>query len=275
MTYEKRTSGAQLPSAEELIDILAKESPRLALRYDFVETNSSIFDVHREISSLAGSDDGWITSYRQLDLDKLVEKIQTNHQAVINFIKIHPEHADLYERLYASLSPQQDLSPSESLFVFGASSNARIDRAVELYRQGISNKIIISGQQPHYSLGDESEAVRMGSVAKEAGIPESALLIEQKAITIPDNVKRTIDLLISMNWKPTSITIIATDFVLSRAKMEWYKFTPWNIDIRVVAAHAQSPNFTKEGWYKDDKTIALVLNEYAKIILETKIDLLK
>lgn len=275
MTYPKRTSGAQLPSAEELIDILAKESPRLALKYDFVDTHSFIFDAHREVSFLAESDDSWITSFKQIDLASLVKKIQANHQNIITYIHTHPNHADLYERLYESLVPQQDYSPSDALFVFGAASNARIERAIELYKKGVSNKIIISGHQPHYYSQSEPESARMAAVAEQAGIPKNDLIIEQQAITMPDNVKRTIDLLVSLNWKPASMTLIATDFVLSRAKMEWYKFTPWDIDIRVVAARSQSLNVTKEGWYKDDQTIALVLNEYAKLILETKISLTK
>jgi hypothetical protein len=275
MTYTKRTSGAELPSAEELMDILAKESPRIALKYDFVEINSLIFDTHREVSLLAGGDDSWITSFKQIDLPTLEKKIKANYQKIITYINTHPNHAGIYERLYTSLVPEQDHSPSDALFVFGAASNARVERAVELYKKGVSNKIIISGHRPHYHPESEPEAVRMAAVAEQAGVPKNDLIIEQQAITMPDNVKRTLDLLISLNWKPASITIIATDFVLSRAKMEWYKFTPWDIDIRVVAAHSQSLNFTKEGWYKDDQTIALVLNEYAKLILETKISLIK
>jgi hypothetical protein len=88
-------------------------------------------------------------------------------------------------------------------------------------------------------------------------------------------VKRSIDLLFTLNWKPASVTLIATDFVLSRAKMDWYKFAPWDVEIKVVAPRSQSANFTKEGWYKNEKTVALVLNEYAKLIIETKVDLMR
>jgi hypothetical protein len=210
-----------------------------------------------------------------MDLDTLINHINKNHHELREYINTHQEQDDLYGRLYSSLVPEQDESASDVLFVFGAASNARIERAVELYKRGVAPKIIISGHQPHYGQGVEAEARRMARFASLAGVPASDLILEESAITIPDNVKRSIDLLISLDWKPPSITLVATDFVLSRAKMDWYKFTPWDIEIKVVAPQSQSINFTKDGWYKDEKTIALVLNEYSKLVLETKMDFIR
>jgi DUF218 domain len=275
MTHKARTSGTELPSAEELTDILSKESSRLAVKYDFLDNHSYIFNSHKDISALANSDDSWIESYKQVDLVALINGINKNHREIAEYIEAHQEQGELYKSLYSSLMPEQDDSDSEALFVFGAASNARIERAVELYKRGVAPKIIISGHQPHYGQAVEAEAARMAKFARLAGVPTSDLILEESAITIPDNVKRSVDLLISLDWKPASITLIATDFVLSRAKMDWYKFTPWDIEIKVVAPQSQSINFTKDGWYKDEKTIALVLNEYSKLVLETKMDLIR
>jgi hypothetical protein len=275
MSYTTRTSGAELPSAKELMEILSKESPRLALRYDFLDIHASIFDAYKTLSALAHSDASWIELYKEKDLALLLDKINKNHQEIAAYIQANQNQFALYEKVYASLVPEQDDSVSETLFVFGAASNARIERAVELYKQGVSAKIIISGHRPHYGQETESEAVRMVEFAQHAGVPASDLVLEDSAITIPDNVKRSIDLLFTLNWKPASVTLIATDFVLSRAKMDWYKFAPWDVEIKVVAPRSQSANFTKEGWYKNEKTVALVLNEYAKLIIETKVDLMR
>ncbi len=245
------------------------------MRYDFLDSNISIFDTYKNISEIAASDDTWIDSYKEMDINTLINKINKNHQDITEYIRTNQELAEIYETLYTCLVPARDESTSEALFVFGAASNARIEHAVNLYKQGVASKIIISGHRPNYGQATESEAARMAKFAQDAGIPISDLFIEEKAITIPDNVKRSIDLLIALDWKPASITLVATDFILSRAKMDWYKFTPWDIDIKVTAPRAQSASFTKEGWYKDSKTIALVLNEYAKLVLETKVDLMQ
>ncbi len=115
----------------------------------------------------------------------------------------------------------------------------------------------------------------MATVAIEKGVPLKTLLLEEHSVTLPDNVKRTLDLLESIPWQLASLTIVATNFVLQRARMDWYKFTPWDIQIKAIAAHPQSLKFTEDGWYKDSESIALVLNEYAKLVLESKIDLIR
>jgi len=273
--YTIRTSGTQLPSSVELLDILTKESQRKAIRFDFIKTHNSVFDVHRQLSNLADSNDSWIDSYTELRLDQIIVQISKNHAELSHFIRQNSGNADTYRNLYAALVPKDDPTKSDAIFVFGASSNARIERAVELYKSGVSGKIIISGNSPHYIEGVQSEAKRMAMFAIERGIPSDALIVEESSITLPDNVKRTIDLLESMDWRPSLLTIVATNFVLTRAVMEWYKFCPWDIEIKPVAARSQSSRFTNDGWTSDDECIALVLNEYAKLVLESKIDLMR
>lgn len=274
-SYTKRSDGSQLPSAAELLDILKKESQRKAIRFDFPQKNTSVFNAHRKLSRLAGADDSWIDNYQALDLAPLVAKIDENHTKIAQYIPEHPEANVLYQAFYNALTPPDDLTPTEALFVFGASSNARVERAAELYKQNVANKIILSGKSPHYVDSILSEAQRMAVAAIEAGVPEASLTLEHESITLPDNVKRSIDMMESLNWYPTSLTLIATNCVLTRAKMEWYKFCPWDIAIHTVAARPQSAAFTAGGWSKDSNTIALVLNEYAKLVLESKVDLMR
>jgi uncharacterized SAM-binding protein YcdF (DUF218 family) len=115
----------------------------------------------------------------------------------------------------------------------------------------------------------------MADIAVTHCIPASALILEEKSITLPDNVKKTLDLFEAMRWQPQSITYVITNYAMRRAHMEWYKFTPWDIDIKAVAASQQSPYFAPDTWYNDAHTTSLVLNEYAKLIIESKMDLLR
>jgi len=272
---QPRKSGAELPSADELLEILQNESPRKAIRFDFLSNHPSIFRAHHQLTQLASSDDSWIENYPKIPLDQLVHQINQNHSTLTQYIVNTKGQESLYKKLYESLTSQEYLSSSKAIFVFGAASNARVERAIELYKDGVASKIILSGNRPFYSKAAESEAVRMSKVAIEKGVPANDLLLEEASITIPDNIKRTLDLLETMDWQPSSITVIATNFVLQRAVMDWYKFTPWSITVRAVAAHPQAERFTSEGWHKDEEAIALVLNEYAKLVLESKIDLMR
>jgi DUF218 domain len=272
----QRQNNTQLPTAKELLDILAMESARHAVRFDFISRNTELFAAHHHISTMAGSDDGWIDAYADMDLDQIVDKVNSNHSQITAFIKNNNDtNQNLYKALYAALVPDDDQAKSEALFVFGAMTNARIEKAVELYQGDIAPKIIISGRSPYYIHDMRPEASRMAEFAAEHGVPGRDVVIEESSITLPDNVKRSIDLLEQMDWRPKSLTIIATNFVLTRATMEWYKFCPWDIVINPVAARPQSSKFTQDGWYKDDDSIALVLNEYAKIVMESKIDIMR
>ncbi len=273
--YQTRIDSTQLPSAAELLDILTKESQRQAVTFDFIQKNNVIFDAHRKLSQLARSDDSWIDHYQSLPLDTLVKQVNQNHAELADFIAQHPLEAVPYAAFYNALIPKAEVSNSEAIFVFGAATNARIERAIELYNAQVAQKIIISGNRPHYVEGAQSEAGRMAAVAEDLGIPHDHIILEQESVTLPDNVKRTIDLCEQLDWRPTSLAIVATNFVLTRAMMEWYKFCPWDIAIIPVAAHPQSPKFTADGWYADSASVALVLNEYAKIVLESKVDLMR
>lgn len=271
----KRTSSTQLPTANELFEILLQESQRLALRFDFVDKNMDVFAAHRELSKKANSDDSWIDTYKEIPLDELDAKIRQNHSALTAYIKTHPEDSALYAALYKALEVPDNTSKSDAIFVFGAPSDARIERAVELYNEGVAPKIIVSGSGPHYVDVEQSEARRMANYAIERGVQGDDIMLETRSITLPDNVKRTIEMLETLNWEPRSLTIIATNLFQTRAVMEWYKFAPWDITIKPVAARPLSSKFTAEGWTDYSDVIALVLNEYAKMIFETKIDLLK
>ncbi len=272
--YKKRVSSAQMPTAAEVLDILKKESQRPAVRFDFIVKNQSIFDSFRELCRLANCDASWLDDYATTELETLGERIMTTLNTLTPFITAHRQYNDLYVSLYTALIPPENLSPSDGIFVFGADTNARIARAVELYKNDTAKTIIISGNSPHYVKTHESEASRMARYATEHGVPQSDLLLEEVSLTLPDNVKRSIDLFEETKWQPASLTIVSTNFVLTRALMEWYTFCPWDIEIKPVAAHPQSNRFTANGWMNDSFTVALVLNEYAKIVFESKLALL-
>jgi len=273
--YTQRIDSTQLPSSIELIDILTKESQRDAVHIDFIQKNSGIFYVHRQLSQLAHSDDSWIDQYQQLTLDELVLKINSNHGELAQFIQKNVHHTEIYEDFYDSLIPKKEIHTSDAIFVFGAATNARIERAIELYKDGVASKIIISGNSPHYTEDSQSEASRMAEFAQNNGVPRDNIIQEEESVTLHDNVKRSIDLLEKMDWRPASLVIIATNFVLTRAVMQWYTFCPWDIQIIPVAAHPQSSKFTATGWYRDASTTTLVLHEYAKIVLGMRIELLR
>ncbi len=142
--YIQRENGAFIPSTAELFVISAKESQRLSVNYDFVRKNSDIFGVHRDISALASSDDSWIDTYPSLSLEDLVLAIDKNHRDIAGYIKRSESNEQIQRAIYNALIPYTATdSTTDAIFVFGAASNARIERAVELYKCGTATKILL------------------------------------------------------------------------------------------------------------------------------------
>jgi hypothetical protein len=110
----------------------------------------------------------------------------------------------------------------------------------------------------------------MAEVAIREGVSRSALLLESEAITIPDNVKRTLDIFEKIEFKPTRLLIVASPFVLRRCEMDWFRFTPWDIETVSIASDSLSYDLTREGWTTTPRGIRVVLNEYAKLIFERR-----
>lgn len=273
--YTKRASGIELPGATELLHILTKESPRKAARFDYLATHPELFEAHRKLAELAGVDNEWSGNYANISLDQLVDKITAIHTAMAEYISQHTETSSIYHDVFSALVLNPVTQRSDVIFVFGSMTNMRVEKAVELYNDHVAPKIILSGDGPHYHDNDSTEAERMAEYARNAGVPDEVLILENKSVTLPDNVKRTIDMMEQMNWRPASLIIVATNFVLRRAVMEWYKFTPWDIQIYPVASRTQSAYFSPETWHQNSESIALVLNEYAKLVIESKIDLMR
>lgn len=268
-----RTSNAELPSESELWEILAKESQRLAVRYDYLKRHPNIFTSFKELCRTQGVECDWVAMYEQIPLGELDTRLRACFDELET--RIFNQSGHLFENVYDSLVVSKIPTKADAIFVFGSPNDVRIRKAIELYKDKFANKIVISGHGPFYGNHTQSEAERMANIAISEGVPRSALLLEPRAITIPDNVKRTLDLFEEITLKPKKLLIVASPFALQRCVMDWYKFTPWDIEIIPIASDSMSYDLTREGWTTTTRGIRVVLNEYAKLIFETKMDVLR
>lgn len=268
-----RTSNTELPSESELWEILAKESQRYAIHNDYLKLHPAIFVPFKELCQRYEAEYEWIDVYEGIDLTELDARLRACFDKLEASILNQADH--LYGRVYDSLVVNKLSEKADAIFVFGSPNDLRIRKAVELYRGEFANKIVISGHGPFYASHTQSEAERMAEVAVGEGVPRSALLLESEAITIPDNVKRTLDLFEKIEFKPSKLLIVASSFVLQRCEMDWYRFTPWNIETVPIASDSMSYDLTREGWTTTSRGIRVVLNEYAKLVFETKMELLR
>ena len=147
---------------------------------------------------------------------------------------------------------------------------------MELYHAGVAPKITIAGASPCWAVAygkdtPVAEAWRMAEYALTHGVPARDIIIEDRSISIPDNVKRSIDCWEAMLWRPWRITLVTSEFNVRRAEMNLYKFAPWPVEI-FTATPEPSPTLRADTWVATDRGRRLILNEYAKIIIESAID---
>lgn len=150
----------------------------------------------------------------------------------------------------------------------------RIAKAVELYHACIAPKIMVTGAMPRWvarGKNNITESQRMADYAITHGVSADDIIIEDQAISIPDNVKRSIDLWETIQWYPLRITLVASEFNVRRAEMNIYEFTPWPVEI-FTASPEPSPALRADTWITTEHGRRLILNEYAKLIIESAID---
>ena len=88
----------------------------------------------------------------------------------------------------------------------------RVDLGLELYQQGISTLVIISGGSDRHK---QTEAAVMGNYALSQGLPSNSLLLEEKSTTTRENAKFTAALMKSKNL--TSAWLASQPFHLKRS----------------------------------------------------------
>lgn len=270
-----RVNHFPLPSVEELRVLTDSESSRRARTIYEISESDELFKNLIRLVKAAGCGHGFISRHKEHTLTELLDACNQTKSACLEWIKAHQAETELYTAVYSSLSYQQAPKKSDAIFVFGSFADARVKSAAKLYKDGLAPKIILSGDRPHWHNEKvSSEAQRMASVAVRSGVPKNTLILEERAITIPDNVKRTIDMLEVADFRPTSLILVVSPFALRRASIDWHKFCPWNITTYGVAAQPADSKYRSDNWWRSEDGVNVIFNEYAKICIESKIDTL-
>jgi uncharacterized SAM-binding protein YcdF (DUF218 family) len=102
----------------------------------------------------------------------------------------------------------------------GGGSPERVDEAVALYRGGYAPYIVISSGYV-YSF---NEAQQMRDLAVAKGVPQGAIVLEERATNTYQNVTLSEDIL--RDHKSRSILLVSSPYHMRRATMVWHKLAP-------------------------------------------------
>lgn len=262
-----RTSNIQLPSYAELKNILANESAR-QLAPEKQDTHYNDFEVILKLlnylklptelfESVKFEEIENIEVYNKIvqTFDDLSEKILQNYN--------DPELKNLLDNLYEYLSEEDELEPADIIFVFGSKSTLRIETAIRLYKEGFAKKILVSGRGPFYELEakQKTESESLAEFAIREGVPPESIILEKSSITVPDNVKSSLNLLEKLAVPHSSFILVNSPFAQRRGYSHFNKFSKSGTKLIRKNTDSVSEKFSKDGWYKSEEGIKTILKE--------------
>ncbi|MDF2539664.1 MAG: hypothetical protein K0S76_2685 [Herbinix sp.] len=156
------------------------------------------------------------------------------------------------------------LKKSDVILIPGASQPQLMERAAELYLSGLAPYILPSGG-PNSKLSDfETEGAYLISIGIKLGVPEEAILKEDKAQNTFENAQFSYDLLRSLNIEVKNIILVCKAYHSRRALLTYQSFFPKDINF-YVAPVIDRRGISKDNWYMKEESIKLVMGEIVKI----------
>jgi uncharacterized SAM-binding protein YcdF (DUF218 family) len=170
----------------------------------------------------------------------------------------------LFDSAYEYLSEEDNLQASDFIFVFGAKTPLRAEKAAELYKKGLGENVVVSGGSPFYQPDEEVGADRYRRILVENGVPQGQIISENRSITMPDNVRSSLNLLDNYGINPRSMILVNSPYAQRRGWSIMKKYLPGSVSLYRVNSDVDQ-ELSKDQWYKQEKSLRVVLNEFIKM----------
>lgn len=260
-------STASLPTGAELANILEREASRTipndrqdAHFVDFSTCDALLgaLDLEVRLSDRFSAPLNLDELTRRSDelMTKIVDQLLQRYQV--------SEVTAACDAVYDYLSETDPTEAADLLFVFGAKTTLRIEHAVHLYKQGLAPRILVSGHAPLTGEETTSEAERYRDYAITQGVPPDAILLENASVTIPDNVRCSLNLLDERGEQPKSIILVNSPYVQRRGYAHMQKYVWPNTKINRQNCGTLE-KYQKDHWYTSIEGIKVVMNEFMKL----------
>ncbi len=163
------------------------------------------------------------------------------------------------------------LKKSDCIFVLGSNDTRVAERGADLYLAGYAPLIIFSGAVGKLSKGkfNCSEAEQFANIAKKMGVPESAILIEDKATNTGENISLTMALLNKNGLQPESYIVVQKPFMERRSYAVFRNYLP-ETDLTVTSPQIGFQDYPNSELSRDDILNTIVgdlqrIREYPKL----------
>lgn len=120
------------------------------------------------------------------------------------------------------------IAPSDAIFALGSHDTRVADRAAQLYLNGYAPLLIFAGGLGRLTedLWTEPEADLFARIAKEKGVPDGAILTENRSTNTGENIQFVKRLLAEKNLHPQSFILVQKPYMERRTLATFAKHWP-------------------------------------------------
>lgn len=162
---------------------------------------------------------------------------------------------------------ENPMEPVQAVFVLSGDAWDRGNEAAKLYKDGLTNHIICTGENvPRLFLIAkieylESELTKMHLLS--LGIPEDKIILLKKGTSTREESDYILDYCLQNNLK--KVAVLSTKFHTRRIKRTFVgKFKKNNIEL--IIRGAPSTGYDEDYWWHGENGLIFVNNEYIKIM---------
>ena len=166
---------------------------------------------------------------------------------------MHPDHLAAALVLWDYHRLNHALVPSDGIFVFGSNDLRVAAHAADLFHSGLAPWILFSGARGRMTQDwPETEAAAMARVARDLGVPDDAILVEDRATNTGENIRFSRELLQS------SKRVLATAIIVQKPYMERRTIAALDVQWPGIGFRASSPPLDFHQYCTGELTPALV-----------------
>lgn len=157
---------------------------------------------------------------------------------------------------------EMEVSPADVILVPGANHPQLMEKATTLYKQGLAPYILPSGgYKPHVGT---TEWEYLKNIGIASGVPEEAILIEDKAQHTLENARFSLEVLHRKGISPKKVIIVCKASHSRRALLCYQAEFPKGCEI-LVSPCIDRYGITKENWFLSEVGIKRTMSEVKKI----------
>lgn len=157
------------------------------------------------------------------------------------------------------LSPSDTLTQADAIVVVSGDDD-RIKHAIDLYKKGYAPTLILSGAA---RAGFSSNALVMQIEASRSGIPNEAVILEEKAYNTYENALYTKEIVLKQRMD--NLILVSSPYHQRRV-YETFKSVFRASGVKLQNSPSPYSTWKEDNWWKSDRELHLTQEEALKIL---------